>query len=212
MLGVVRGGGAGGISVVSGAEGAAEIAALQKRVAALEAANAALVDDKSALEARCKTMVRSIAQAEEDHEAAVEAVQAKMDQVVKEKDAELGRNTAMMANKIAKISEDMETTLGMIKMELDQADAERADLLHLSGGKKLVWIPDKLVAVCMRDGCGQKFAANHRRHHCRCCGRVFCSSCVKNKAPLPIFGYDKPVPLCASCLQLNSTYTGGADD
>ena len=45
-----------------------------------------------------------------------------------------------------------------------------------------VWIPDQRVTMCQTCSC--EFSLVVRRHHCRACGRVVCSPCVANRAPL----------------------------
>uniref|UniRef100_UPI003AAFD850 zinc finger FYVE domain-containing protein 9 n=1 Tax=Centroberyx gerrardi TaxID=166262 RepID=UPI003AAFD850 len=42
-----------------------------------------------------------------------------------------------------------------------------------------VWIPDAQAQVCMK--CEVKFTFTKRRHHCRACGKVFCSVCSNLK-------------------------------
>ncbi|CBH12496.1 hypothetical protein, conserved [Trypanosoma brucei gambiense DAL972] len=39
------------------------------------------------------------------------------------------------------------------------------------------WVPDTQVSTCMAHGCNVAFSMFNRRHHCRVCGRVFCSAC-----------------------------------
>lgn len=65
------------------------------------------------------------------------------------------------------------------------------------------WIPDEEAAQCM--SCAQSFTTFRRRHHCRCCGGVFCGICSNSQAPLPKFGLNKAVRVCRSCFSLNIT-------
>lgn len=65
-----------------------------------------------------------------------------------------------------------------------------------------VWIQDTEVDVCM-DCHEQKFSTINRRHHCRCCGRVICSGCSKNRITITS-GYSsprEPVRVCDTCYQ-----------
>lgn len=45
----------------------------------------------------------------------------------------------------------------------------------LSGGNQEHWMPDQLCKQCY--DCDSQFTVFRRRHHCRLCGQVFCSSC-----------------------------------
>jgi hypothetical protein len=59
------------------------------------------------------------------------------------------------------------------------------------------WIPDHAAPKCM--SCNSQFTAFRRRHHCRCCGQVFCGVCSSATRPLPRFGFVKPVRCCRVC-------------
>ncbi|KAL3639812.1 hypothetical protein CASFOL_001389 [Castilleja foliolosa] len=43
------------------------------------------------------------------------------------------------------------------------------------------WMPDQSCRVCYE--CDSQFTLFNRRHHCRHCGRIFCSSCTSNWVP-----------------------------
>ena len=45
------------------------------------------------------------------------------------------------------------------------------------------WIPSKDVLTCL--DCGIAFSFLVRRHHCRLCGRVFCSTCSNQENQIP---------------------------
>ncbi|CAJ1019802.1 FYVE zinc finger/Ras of Complex, Roc, domain of DAPkinase/Ras family, putative [Leishmania lindenbergi] len=47
------------------------------------------------------------------------------------------------------------------------------------------WVPDAHVVNCMAPDCGNSFSLFNRKHHCRMCGRVFCSSCCNNLVYIP---------------------------
>ncbi|XP_031632974.1 lateral signaling target protein 2 homolog [Contarinia nasturtii] len=70
------------------------------------------------------------------------------------------------------------------------------------------WIPDEEAAQCM--SCSQTFTTFRRRHHCRCCGGVFCGICSNSQAPLPKFGLNKAVRVCRNCFSMNITGTQSA--
>jgi len=53
------------------------------------------------------------------------------------------------------------------------------------------WVPDAEAPSCT--ACDFQFTFMRRRHHCRNCGRVFCSACSNNFMPIPELGYDAKV-------------------
>lgn len=67
------------------------------------------------------------------------------------------------------------------------------DLLMLAP----IWVPDELVASCTT--CKQSFTILRRRHHCRNCGQIYCSTCSSHTMHLGQFGYTKPVRVCDPC-------------
>lgn len=69
------------------------------------------------------------------------------------------------------------------------------------------WIPDEEAAQCM--SCSQTFTTFRRRHHCRCCGGVFCGICSNSQAPLPKFGLNKAVRVCRNCFTLQLSNVAG---
>ncbi|XP_072244653.1 myotubularin-related protein 3 isoform X2 [Leuresthes tenuis] len=67
------------------------------------------------------------------------------------------------------------------------------------------WYPDHLAAQCY--GCESRFWLAARKHHCRNCGNVFCSSCCDQKIPVPSQQLFEPSRVCKTCysnLQLGS--------
>jgi len=59
-----------------------------------------------------------------------------------------------------------------------------------------VWIPDQRVTMCQL--CSNEFTLVNRRHHCRACGKVVCSSCSAYKAPIKYRQFES-VKVCSSC-------------
>ncbi|QDZ23907.1 phosphatidylinositol phosphate kinase [Chloropicon primus] len=63
------------------------------------------------------------------------------------------------------------------------------------------WIDDKLVRVCYE--CDVAFTLFNRRHHCRKCGKVFCSKCASNTIPsVSDTNGETQVRVCNYCYQL----------
>ena len=78
---------------------------------------------------------------------------------------------------------------------------EKQDLLQFQRHMKLTWVPDHAANRCL--GCEEEFnSVMRRRHHCRYCGRLFCSSCLPYEVPLPELGYTDPVKVCHGCALL----------
>lgn len=60
------------------------------------------------------------------------------------------------------------------------------------------WIPDTMTNQCMQ--CDAKFSMIKRRHHCRACGLLLCSSCCNEKFVLPYLGSEGRI--CKNCLEI----------
>ncbi|KAG9338550.1 hypothetical protein JZ751_025608 [Albula glossodonta] len=77
------------------------------------------------------------------------------------------------------------------------------------------WVPDEACSLCT--ACKAPFTVIRRKHHCRSCGKIFCSRCSSHSAPLPRYGQMKPVRVCTHCYMFHVTpfysdRTGGAED
>lgn len=46
------------------------------------------------------------------------------------------------------------------------------------GGMTDQWVKDEGATNCAADSCGTRFSLTERKHHCRNCGKVFCSKWV----------------------------------
>jgi chromosome segregation ATPase len=57
------------------------------------------------------------------------------------------------------------------------------------------WEDDGRVTSCR--GCVQKFGLMRRRHHCRSCGKIFCTECAGTFMKLP--GHKDPQRVCMGC-------------
>ncbi|XP_033337491.1 phosphatidylinositol-3,5-bisphosphate 3-phosphatase MTMR4 [Megalopta genalis] len=65
------------------------------------------------------------------------------------------------------------------------------------GPAPTLWVPDHAVTRCM--GCDTEFWLGRRKHHCRCCGKIFCADCSENSTPLPSEQLYNPVRVCSDC-------------
>jgi len=60
------------------------------------------------------------------------------------------------------------------------------------------WIPDDEATHCL--DCYKIFDWARRKHHCRCCGKIFCRSCSEYQSLLPrSFGTRNPQRVCKIC-------------
>ncbi|KAF7666458.1 hypothetical protein LDENG_00108830, partial [Lucifuga dentata] len=65
------------------------------------------------------------------------------------------------------------------------------------------WVPDEACNSCIT--CKAPFTVIRRKHHCRSCGKIFCSRCSSHSAPLPRYGQVKPVRVCTHCYMFHVT-------
>uniref|UniRef100_A0A8C6LNA8 Hepatocyte growth factor-regulated tyrosine kinase substrate n=1 Tax=Nothobranchius furzeri TaxID=105023 RepID=A0A8C6LNA8_NOTFU len=57
--------------------------------------------------------------------------------------------------------------------------------------------------------CRVQFGVMTRKHHCRCCGQIFCGKCSSKYSTIPKFGIEKEVRVCEPCFeQLNKAPAG----
>eukprot|EP01065_Artemidia_motanka_P021697 TRINITY_DN25936_c0_g1_i1.p1 TRINITY_DN25936_c0_g1~~TRINITY_DN25936_c0_g1_i1.p1 ORF type:complete len:944 (+),score=239.61 TRINITY_DN25936_c0_g1_i1:61-2892(+) len=61
----------------------------------------------------------------------------------------------------------------------------------------VLWIPNAMATCCRL--CKVVFGLVTRRHHCRACGEVFCSTCSTSRRRLPSLGYTSRVRVCDGC-------------
>uniref|UniRef100_A0A8C6LN60 Zinc finger, FYVE domain containing 16 n=1 Tax=Nothobranchius furzeri TaxID=105023 RepID=A0A8C6LN60_NOTFU len=63
------------------------------------------------------------------------------------------------------------------------------------GSRQPSWVPDSEAPSCMN--CNQRFTFTKRRHHCRACGKVYCTPCCNKKCRLKYL--DKEARVCIFC-------------
>eukprot|EP00967_Tisochrysis_lutea_P138523 scaffold250218_cov36-Tisochrysis_lutea.AAC.3 len=61
------------------------------------------------------------------------------------------------------------------------------------------WVPDAQGDRC---SCGAAFDLFTRRHHCRCCGGLFCAGCSNRRCTLPGWGIETKARVCRRCYTL----------
>jgi len=76
-----------------------------------------------------------------------------------------------------------------------------------SSPSRPVWQQDKSSRACSK--CKVVFTLLRRRHHCRQCGKIYCSNCCHDKVDLPHLGYTKPQLICAECMNDDPPPTNG---
>jgi hypothetical protein len=59
------------------------------------------------------------------------------------------------------------------------------------------WVRDDTTDSCQ--DCKVRFTIYERRHHCRNCGRLYCSSCSRYQADIPRLSIHQPVRVCRAC-------------
>ena len=62
---------------------------------------------------------------------------------------------------------------------------------------EIVWTEDRAAIECMR--CTTKFSLFRRRHHCRCCGQIFCDPCSKEVRIIPAISRWRALRCCEEC-------------
>ncbi|CAL1299744.1 unnamed protein product [Larinioides sclopetarius] len=82
-----------------------------------------------------------------------------------------------------------------VKLPISTGNA--ASLSPTATFQKPYWMPDEKADSCLN--CGLKFSQFRRKHHCRNCGKIFCSKCCLEKISLPHFGINEPEKVCNNC-------------
>ncbi|XP_019901420.2 lateral signaling target protein 2 homolog [Esox lucius] len=65
------------------------------------------------------------------------------------------------------------------------------------------WVPDEACSFCT--ACNAPFTIIRKKHHCRSCGKIFCSRCSPRSVPLPRYGQVKAVRVCTHCYMFHVT-------
>lgn len=65
--------------------------------------------------------------------------------------------------------------------------------------KDIVWAEDHATTLCAK--CEAKFTMFRRRHHCRCCGQIFCDPCTREARVIPAISRWRTVRCCEECAE-----------
>jgi len=158
--------------------------------------------EKKDWEQRCRKLMQSVATNSKEYQKAMELAKEEISRLKIEKEADVKKCEAAFANKLAKVRQEADNTIWEYQKQVKELEEASNDLLQLQKNIKLTWVPDQLVKICQSHKCRLPFTQTTRKHHCRCCGRVFCHSCSSHKLKIPAFGYDVPVRICGNCFAL----------
>lgn len=87
---------------------------------------------------------------------------------------------------------------------------KKKDVLK-SGGliSKEYWMKDETSTECF--SCGRLFTTFRRKHHCRICGQIFCSSCTMLISGVK-FNHNGKMRVCKTCLSFATEYNDSSDE
>ncbi|KAG5263318.1 hypothetical protein AALO_G00263570 [Alosa alosa] len=95
--------------------------------------------------------------------------------------------------------EEQEQALQEMGLHLSQSKLKMEDFKEVNKALKgHAWLKDDEATQCKQ--CQKEFSISRRKHHCRNCGDIYCSSCSSNELALP--SYPKPVRVCDICHSL----------
>ncbi|KAF6082840.1 RUN and FYVE domain containing 1 [Phyllostomus discolor] len=97
---------------------------------------------------------------------------------------------------LQKVCKEQEQALQEMGLHLSQSKLKMEDIKEVNKALKgHTWLKDDEATRCKQ--CEKEFSISRRKHHCRNCGHIFCSTCSGNELALP--SYPKPVRVCDSC-------------
>ena len=80
-------------------------------------------------------------------------------------------------------------------IETHQIDSKRLEVGNNAGAAQ--WVDDKSVSSCAK--CIRRFSFFLRKHHCRCCGNIFCDPCSREVRIIPAVSNWRAVRCCVEC-------------
>ncbi|XP_051930299.1 RUN and FYVE domain-containing protein 1 [Hippocampus zosterae] len=95
--------------------------------------------------------------------------------------------------------EQQEQALQEMGLHLSQSKLKMEDFKEVNKALKgHAWLKDDEATQCKQ--CQKEFSISRRKHHCRNCGDIYCSTCSSNELALP--SYPRPVRVCDMCHSL----------
>nr|CAG4638369.1 EOG090X043H [Cyclestheria hislopi] len=157
------------------------------------------------LQTRCRTLEEDLRLEKEWRQSLQESIIAERNTVAEcrnqlEDANEVSQEYSALQEKhqrLLKVCTEQEKALEEVGMRLRDTKLE-ADNLKESAvwvTRDAQWARDDEVTNCRQ--CEKEFNISRRKHHCRNCGDIFCSSCSDNTMPLPSSA--KPVRVCDAC-------------
>ena len=115
------------------------------------------------------------------------------------------RKSPMSRHNIILADENTHPNVNAQEARAAYVDAELAEKDFIINGDRAFsvkvrprWVLDEEVFCCK--SCKMEFDWLNRKHHCRYCGFIYCSSCSANKFLLPVeYGFTEPQRVCDAC-------------
>ncbi|KAI5104824.1 RUN and FYVE domain-containing protein 1, partial [Silurus meridionalis] len=170
-----------------------KVDALQKRLAELDTLRAGLEAELSREKEQRQSLQRDL-QREQDNSTELrtqlqqlQGLQMEMLDLRQEK------------KQLQQLCEEQEQALQEMGLHLSQSKLKMEDFKEVNKALKgHAWLKDDEATQCKQ--CLKEFSIARRKHHCRNCGDIYCSSCSSNELALP--SYPRPVRVCDVCHSL----------
>lgn len=136
-----------------------------------------------------------------------DAIQEEVRQLESQLDSlkqQLEEKNILAASIIDKLRKNKYNLASANEIETMVSDSQIMDKHTLYRISAPIWQDDQDAACCKH--CKKKFKAILRgKHHCRCCGYVFCGKCSNYFIQLPELGYYDNVRVCSLCQKAAQT-------
>ncbi|KAG7328861.1 hypothetical protein KOW79_007035 [Hemibagrus wyckioides] len=169
------------------------VEALQKRLSDLDTLRARLEAEVSKEKEQRQSLQRDL-QREQDNSAELRTQLQQLQGLQMEM-----LNLQQEKKQLQQVCQEQEQALQEMGLHLSQSKLKMEDFKEVNKALKgQAWLKDDEATQCKQ--CQKEFSISRRKHHCRNCGDIYCSSCSSNELPLP--SYPKPVRVCDVCHSL----------